>query len=614
LSGKVTQSDGVTGISGATVNASQGSTAAATATTDSSGNYSIPTLSAGSYSAQASATGFTSQTQSGITITAGNTTTTNFSLAGQSLITYTYDELGRLVGAADSLSDAVTYKYDAVGNLLSITRNSSSQVSIIDFTPKSGPVGTTVTISGTAFSATPSQDSVSFNGTSATVTSATATQLVVTVPSGATSGTISVTAPAGTATSTSSFTVTTGTGAPTISGFTPPSGVIGTAVTVTGTNFDTNKANDNLKFNLSPALVSSAIATSIGTTVPTAVASGRISVSTALGKATSTQDFFVPFGTHVAADIGFTGRMAVNTTQSVSIGTAGKIGLMLFDGTAGQSISILANNSTFSSCSLLFIDPYGRQLTSMACTGTGHFSGEQLLAYTGTYTIGIDPASTTGSVSINLNGFSDVTGVLYPRVPVNISTSYPGQRALYFFSGTAGQVVSVAATSVTYPCYSAVSWSIVKPDGTNLVSSGLCANVGAFNNQTLPTTGTYTVVLNPYATTGGGTFTLTQNITQALAFNTPLSVSSTLAGQVFDLTFSGTAGQVVSVAATSVTYPCYSGVGWSIVKPDGTNLVSSGLCASSGSFNNQTLPTTGTYTVVLNPYATTGGGTFTLSQ
>src|SRR3989442_11557397 len=74
----------------------------------------------------------------------------------------------------------------------------------------------------------------------------------------------------------------------------------------------------------------------------------------------------------------------------------------------------------------------------------------------------------------------------------------------------------------------------------------------------IPTTGTYTVVLNPYASTGGATLTLTQNSTQALAVNTPLSVSSTLAGQVFDLTFSGTAGQGGSVAATSVTHPCYS--------------------------------------------------------
>ena len=68
-------------------------------------------------------------------------------------ITYTYDELGRLVGVVDQNGNAVTYTYDAVGNLLSITNgnSSSSPVSIVQFSPESGPVGTLVTISGLGF-------------------------------------------------------------------------------------------------------------------------------------------------------------------------------------------------------------------------------------------------------------------------------------------------------------------------------------------------------------------------------------------------------------------------------------------------------------------------------
>jgi hypothetical protein len=49
---------------------------------------------------------------------------------------------------------------------------------------------------------------VSFNGTAATISSATATQLTVTVPNGATTGTINVTSPQGTATSSASYVVT----------------------------------------------------------------------------------------------------------------------------------------------------------------------------------------------------------------------------------------------------------------------------------------------------------------------------------------------------------------------------------------------------------------------
>ncbi len=78
---------------------------------------------------------------------------------------------------------------------------------LTSFTPASGAVGTSVTITGTNFSTTAASNTVSFNGVAATVTSATTTQLVVTVPAAATTGTISVTTAGGTATSAASFTV-----------------------------------------------------------------------------------------------------------------------------------------------------------------------------------------------------------------------------------------------------------------------------------------------------------------------------------------------------------------------------------------------------------------------
>ncbi|MBZ5509015.1 MAG: IPT/TIG domain-containing protein [Acidobacteriia bacterium] len=101
-------------------------------------------------------------------------------------VTYSYDELGRLVGAVAATGDSVKYSYDAVGNILAITRYSASQFAFFTLSPKSGPVGTSVTISGSNFSSNTAQDAVAFNGTSATISSASATQLVVSVPSGAT--------------------------------------------------------------------------------------------------------------------------------------------------------------------------------------------------------------------------------------------------------------------------------------------------------------------------------------------------------------------------------------------------------------------------------------------
>ncbi len=64
--------------------------------------------------------------------------------------------------------------------------------SITSFTPTSGPVGTTVTISGDNFHSTPENNIVFFGATQASVSSASATELTVTVPVGATYEPISV--------------------------------------------------------------------------------------------------------------------------------------------------------------------------------------------------------------------------------------------------------------------------------------------------------------------------------------------------------------------------------------------------------------------------------------
>lgn len=61
------------------------------------------------------------------------------------------------------------------------------------FYPLSGAVGTEITITGTNFdSTTPANNVVTFNGIPATVTSISSTQIVTTVPAGATSGLINI--------------------------------------------------------------------------------------------------------------------------------------------------------------------------------------------------------------------------------------------------------------------------------------------------------------------------------------------------------------------------------------------------------------------------------------
>jgi gliding motility-associated-like protein len=80
---------------------------------------------------------------------------------------------------------------------------------------------------------------------------------------------------------------------PTITSFTPPSGSIGTTVTVTGTNFKTTPGNNIVSFNGTTSVVTVSTATSITTTVPTGATTGKISVTVNCLTATSATDFTI---------------------------------------------------------------------------------------------------------------------------------------------------------------------------------------------------------------------------------------------------------------------------------------------------------------------------------
>jgi YD repeat-containing protein len=372
-------------------------------------------------------------------------------------ITYIYDELGRLRAVIDpSQTDGTAIcTYDAAGNILSITRQPSDQVSPIEFNPKSGPVGTTVTIKGTGFSTTPSQNAVTFNGVAATVTSATATELVTAVPAGASTGLIGLTVSGvGSASSSESFTVTAGTPAPTITSISPTLGAPGTAVQVSGTSFEAMPALNNLRFEGSRLLatVGSATTTTLATTAPAGLtASGPISVQTPFGKAVSSQDFFVPVGPYMAAQVVTTVRMAIGQTQAISIPTATKIALVIFDGTAGQRVFFRFTGMQVTTSTVSIYTPEGTVLVSLGMSTTNGFIDTQVLPMTGVYTLVLDPdGALTGSITVALIDAADVTGTITPggaAVPVTIATS--GQNARLSFSGTTGQRVSLRATDVT---------------------------------------------------------------------------------------------------------------------------------------------------------------------
>jgi hypothetical protein len=424
----------------------------------------------------------------------------------------------------------------------------------------------------------------------------------------ATTGPLVVTTPGG---SDTSDTFTVGASAPTVSDFAPAVGTPGTAVAITGGNFETAPTNNKLRFNLATAAISAATATTLNTTVPNTATSGRLTVTTPEGSAQSAADFFVPPAGFAAADVMATGRLETGgASLPLTIGTADKIGLAVFDGTAGQQVSLGMSAVSIGISDVTIFRPEGTTLVSLGWVVSNGKSLVMTLPVAGTYQILVDArpfysGSMTLTLSEDLQGSIAIGGASVP-----VSLTRPGQRARLTFSGTAGQQVSLGLTAATVGS----GVSLFAPDGTTVASGGYGTTPAALDSPPLPATGTYTILVDPsYAQTGNVTLTLSEEVTGTIAVGgASVPVSITRAGQRARFTFTGTSGQRLSLGWTGVTLPS----GWvTIFQPDGTSLAAQAFGTGNAALDMPVLPVSGTYSILVDPSAAdTGEMTLTLSE
>jgi hypothetical protein len=152
-------------------------------------------------------------------------------------------------------------------------------------------VGTEVTLTGTGFTRAAV---VAFNHVLARFVVVSDTQITTTVPVGATSGTIAVYSAGGSGASAGSFSVAAPPPVPpepSVTSIFPVSGVVGSAVTVTGAGLT---GASSVTFNGTPAIAFNVVSdTAITATVPVGATSGTITVTTPGGSAASAQSFTV---------------------------------------------------------------------------------------------------------------------------------------------------------------------------------------------------------------------------------------------------------------------------------------------------------------------------------
>ncbi len=146
------------------------------------------------------------------------------------------------------------YTYNTGSYKFSVTVDGKTGISSTDFllkgpvvhniTPTVGPAGITMTIVGSSFSTTPTNNIVLFDDIRAYVNSATETELNVTVPhiNQAGSKTVSVQVGAAMGICPVKFNLT----GPTITAFSPTTGIQGTLVTITGTGFSSVPAENRV--------------------------------------------------------------------------------------------------------------------------------------------------------------------------------------------------------------------------------------------------------------------------------------------------------------------------------------------------------------------------------
>jgi subtilisin family serine protease len=316
---------------------------------------------------------------------------------------------------------------------------------------------------------------------------------------------------------------------------------------------------------------------------------------------------------------------------SVETTVPGQDAVLTFSASAGERVSLKLDDVTIgssccSSAKVSILKPDGAALLSPTNFGTnGGFIDTKTLPLTGTYRIEIDPqANSVGSAAASLYDVPlDAAATVAPGGgPVSVATSVPGQNAEVVFSGTAGRRISLKLTDVTFgsSCCSSAKVSILRPDGTTLVSATNFGTTGGFvDTKQLPQTGAYRIVLDPQSNAvGSATVTLYDvptDPTGTLVLGGPTStLTLDVPGQNGWRTFSGTAGRTVTLKLTAVTIgtSCCNSAKVSILRPDGTTLVSPTNFGTSGKALTFSLPASGVYSIFVDPQSN-GVGSVTLA-
>ncbi len=425
------------------------------------------------------------------------------------------DQIQVSAGAASASASLATS--DAWGVVFAAFKpangGSGAGPTISSLNPTSGAVGASVTITGTNFGSSVGSSTVTFNGTPATtISSWSATSIIVPVPAGATTGPVVVTV-GGVPSNGVSFTVIP---TPNIASLNPTSGPIGTSVTIGGTNFGGSQTTSTVTFNgISAGTATSWSATSIVIPVPNGATTGNV-VVTVSGASSN-------------------GVLFTVTSPGPSISS-----LSLTQGPVGANLTV--NGANFGSTQL---------------NNTVTFNGVPANASSWSASIinvTVPANATTGNVVVTVNG------MLSNGVPFTV-TPPPSITSISPTSGPIGTNVIITGTNfgpTVGTIQSFVTFNGTQTRASNWSDTRITAPVPAGT-----TTGNVLVFVGGVSS-NGVLFTVTPppSITSLSPNFGPTGTSVTIAGANFGasqgtstVTFNGIAANPTSWSATSIVVP-----------------------------------------------------------
>lgn len=306
----------------------------------------------------------------------------------------------------------------------------------------------------------------------------------------------------------------------------------------------------------------------------------------------------------VPADVDGGTLTANGPERRVSNTAYGQDAYFSFSGTSGEVIHLEDQSETGSAVSSLSL--YAPDGSTVA---TSLPLEKYTLPQTGTYKLLFRWSNEgVGTVSAELwNPPQDVNAgtLASDGTQLNITNSTVGQDAYATLSGTQGQKVELSLVGLTDKSSYAgndVTATVYTPSGAVMKSGGLSGQF--LSDYALPATGTYKVAISWTGTLVGTVAAQLWNIPAAVNGGTitaggpPISLSNTSPDQDGSVTFSGTQGQVVSLAtwnATSTSSWAGDDTSFSVYQPNGTLIKSGGI--STSFLSSYTLPASGTYTI-----------------